>query len=195
VCISITGPWVSAAPGQVQFQLSCPARYIVGGLDAELSSRGIDVGFVGALGSPVNPGITTQKEALFLGRHVRGRDPAPSFRPLLGCIPASGGGRRTPTAYHAFPPTRPTVRQVTNVRVRAGASSRVVARCPRAQRLADATHALGFYGSVPPPAALVRAVTIRQRVSDGTVRLDVHATRAIGETPTIVQLDLLCVAR
>jgi hypothetical protein len=195
VCVSVTGPWVSAAPGEVQFQLACPTRYIVGGLDAELSSRGIEVGFVGALGSPVNPGITTQKEALFLGRHVRGRDPAPSFRPLLGCIPASGGGRRTPTAYHAFPPAKPTVRKVMNVRVQPGGSVHAIARCAKTQRLATATHALAFYGSIPPPASLIRAVTIRQRVAGGIVRLRVQATRAIGDTPTIVQLDLLCVAR
>ena len=195
VCVSITGPWVSAAPGEVQFQLACPPRYIVGGLDAELSSRGIEVGFVGALGSPVNPGITTQKEALFLGRHVRGRDPAPSFRPLLGCIPASGGGRRTPTAYHAFPPGKPTVRQVTNVRVRPGATVHALVRCPQAQRLATASHALAFYGSTPPPASLVKAVEIKQEIAHGVVRLSVRATHAIGETPTIVQLDLLCVAR
>jgi hypothetical protein len=195
ICVPVTGPWVSAAPGQVQFQLACPPRYIVGGLDAELSSRGIEVGFVGALGSPVNPGITTQKEALFLGRHIRGRDPAPSFRPLLGCVPASGGGRRTPTAYHAFPPAKPTARQVKTVHVRPGGTVKATARCPKTQRLAEATHALAFYGSIPPPAAYVRAVSVTQRVQGGTVLLTVRASRLIGQTPTIVQLDLLCVAR
>ena len=68
VCVPVAGPWVLASPGQVEFQLACPKRFVVGGLDAELSSRGIDIGFVGNLGSPVNPGITTSKDAVFLGR-------------------------------------------------------------------------------------------------------------------------------
>src|SRR5262249_38786940 len=102
VCVRIAGPWVLASPGQVEYQLDCPKKYVVGGLDAELSSRRIDVGFVGSLGSPVNPGITTSTSAVFLGRLVHGHDPAASFRPHIGCVPASGGGQRTPTAYHAF---------------------------------------------------------------------------------------------
>jgi hypothetical protein len=195
VCVPVVGPWVSAAPGQIEFQLSCPARYVVGGLDAELSSRGIEIGFVGALGSPVNPGITTAKDVVFLGRHVRGRDPAPSFRPLIGCVPASGGGRRSPTAYHAFPPSKPTVRQVTNVRVRPGSVASVVARCPKSQRLVSATHAVGYYGSTPPTAGLVKAVTVHRRISKDVVKLTIRATRAISETPTFVQVDLLCVPR
>ncbi len=195
VCVPVVGPWVSTGAARVEFQLVCPPRYIVGGLDAELSSRGIEVGFVGALGSPVNPGITTAKEALFLGQHVRGRDAAPSFRPLIGCVPAQSGGRRAPTAYRAFPPGKPTVRQVKTVRVRSGATTRAVARCPKAQRLISATHAVGFYGSIPPTPAAVRAVTVKQRVAAGVVRLSIRATSAIAETPTIVQVDLLCVPR
>ena len=99
VCVPVAGPWVLASPGQVEFQLACPKRFVVGGLDAELSSRGIEIGFVGNLGSPVNPGITTSASAVFLGRLVRGQDVAASFRPHIGCIPASGGGQRSPTAY------------------------------------------------------------------------------------------------
>ena len=195
VCVSVVGPWVSTGAGRVEFQLACPRRYIVGGLDAELSSRGIDVGFVGALGSPVNPGITTAKEAVFLGQHVRGRDPAPSFRPLIGCVPAQGGGRRSPTAYQAFPPAKPTVRQVKTVRVRPGATTSAVAHCSKAQRFVSATNAVAFYGSTPPTPAVVHAVVVKQRVVAGVVTLRIRATRAIAQTPTIVQLDLLCVPR
>lgn len=195
ICVSVPGPWVVAAPGQVEYQLSCPAHYIVGGLDAELSSLGIEVGFVGAIGSPVNPGITTAKDAVFMGRHVRGRDPAPSFRPLIGCVPASGGGRRTPTAYHAFPPTKPTARTVKAVRIHAGGVTSAAVRCPSRQRLVSATHALAFYGANPPTRELIAAVTVRQRVAGGTVRLRAQATSAIAGTPTVVQVDLLCVPR
>jgi hypothetical protein len=191
----VVGPWVSTGATRGEFQLACPRRYIVGGLDAELSSRGIEVGFVGALGSPVNPGITTAKEAVFLGQYLRGRDRAPSFRPLIGCVPAQGGGRRSPTAYRAFPPTKPTVRQVKTVRARPGTTASVVARCPKAQRLVSASHAVAFYGSSPPTAAAVQAVTVKRHVAAGVVTLRVRATRAIAQARTIVQLDLLCVPR
>jgi hypothetical protein len=194
VCVPVTGPWVLAAPGEVQFQLACPKRFVVGGLDAELSSRGIDVGFVGRLGSPVNPGITTSKEAVFLGRSVRGRDGAPSFRPHIGCIPASGGGRRTPTAYHAFAPGKPVQRRVFEVGVRAGKTRRYVGRCLRHERLAAATYAVAFYADAPPTAALARAVAVRQRIHAGHAELTIRASSAVSGTRAVVQLDLLCVA-
>jgi len=194
VCVPITGPWVLAAPGEVQFQLACPKRFVVGGLDAELSSRGIDVGFVGRLGSPVNPGITTSKEAVFLGRFVRGRDPAPSFRPHIGCVPASGGGQRTPTAYTAFPPGKAVERRVFQIGVRPGGTLRYVGRCLRNERLAAATHAVAFYGDAPPTATLAHTVTVAQRVHAGRAELTIHATSAASGAHAFVQLDLLCVA-
>lgn len=194
VCVPVAGPWVVASPGRVEFQLSCPQRYIVAGLDAELSARGIEIGFVGSLGSPVNPGITTSREAVFLGRLVRGGDAASSFRPHVGCVPASGGGRRTPTAHHAFAPGKPSVRHVVQVRVRPGTIRRT-ARCGRGERLVGATHAIGFYGDGPPPLALVRAVQASQRVRSGAAVLTVKADEAVSGTRTVVQLDLVCAAR
>jgi hypothetical protein len=195
VCVPVTGPWVLAAPEEVQFELACPKRFIVGGLDAELSSRGIDVGFVGRLGSPVNPGITTSKEAVFLGRFVRGRDRAPSFRPHIGCVPASGGGQRVPTARHAVAPGQPVERRVFQVDVRPGKTRLFVGRCLARERLAAATHAIAFYGDAPPTAALARAVSVTQRVRSGRAELTIRASRAVAATRSVVQLDLLCVAR
>lgn len=192
VCVPVTGPWVLAAPGEVQFQLACPKRFIVGGLDAELSSRGIEVGFVGRLGSPVNPGITTSKEAVFLGRLVRGRDRAPSFRPHIGCVPAAGGGQRTPTAYRAVAPGKPVERRVFQVKVRPGKTSRFVGRCLARERLAAATHAIAFYGDAPPAPALARAVSVAQRIRAGRAELTIRASRAVAGTRAVVQLDLLC---
>jgi hypothetical protein len=190
VCVPVAGPWVLAAPGRVEFQLACPKRFIVGGLDAELTSRGIDVGFVGSLGSPVNPGITTTKEAVFLGRLVRGRDPAPAFRPHIGCVPASGGGQRAPTAYHAFAPGKPSTRRVSQVVVHAGSTRRFSARCTRREHLVAATHAIGFPGETPPSAATVRSVHVTQQVHSGRVALTIHAgARAL------VQVDLVCAPR
>ncbi len=189
VCVPISGPWVLAAPGQVEFQMSCPKRFIVGGLDAELSSRGIDVGFVGSLGSPVNPGITTSQQVVFLGRLVRGRDPAPFFRPHIGCVPASGGGQRVPTAFHPLPPGKPTMRAVSQVTVRAGGVRRVAAHCARNERLVAATHAIGFTGDTPPSVSTARSVRVAQHVAGGRVALTIRAGFGVH---ALVQLDLLC---
>ena len=166
-----------ASPGQVEFQLACPKRFVVGGLDAELSSRGIDIGFVGSLGSPVNPGITTSTSAVFLGRLVRGQDVAASFRPHIGCVPASGGGQRGQTAYHAFAPGKPTVRHVTQIVVRPGRTRHYVERCARNERLAAATHAIGFFGDAPPAVSLARSVRVVQTVHAGRVSLTIRAGR------------------
>jgi len=188
VCVPIAGPWVLAMPGQVQYQLSCPKRFIIGGLDAELSSRGIDVGFVGGLGSPVNPGITTSQSVIFLGRLLHGRDPAPTFRPHIGCIPAAGGGQRVPTAYHAFPPGKPSTRELKQIAVRSGVHG-ATAACAKGERLVAATHAIGFRVTVPPTAALAHAVAVSQRISGGRVHLTI---RAGPSTHAVVQVDLVC---
>jgi hypothetical protein len=194
VCVPVTGPWVLASPGQIEFQLACPKRFVVGGLDAELSSRAIDIGFMGNLGSPVNPGITTSKEAVFLGRLVRGSDPAASFRPHIGCVPASGGGKRSPTAYHVFKPGKPSIRRVTDIVVEPGRTRHYVKRCLRNERLVTATHAIGFFGDIPPSTSLARSVQVTQRVGGGRVQLTIRAARAIAGGNAVVQLDLVCAA-
>jgi hypothetical protein len=195
VCVPVSGPWVLASRAQVEFQLACPKRFVVGGLDAELSSRAIDIGFVGNLGSPVNPGITTAKEAVFLGRLVRGRDPAASFRPHIGCVPASGGGKRSPTSYHAFAPGKPSIRRVTQIVVEPGRTRHYVRRCAHNERLVSATHAVGFFGDIPPSLSLARSVQVGQSVHAGRVHVTVRATRAVAGGNAIVQLDLLCAAQ
>jgi hypothetical protein len=186
VCVPIAGPWVVATPVQVEYQLSCPKNYIVAGLDAELSARGIDIGFAGSLGSPVNPGITTARDVVFLGRLLR-TAPGATFRPHIGCVPASGGGRRVPTAYHAYPPGKLTARRVVQIPVHAG-TTRVAAGCGAGQRLVSATHAIAFIGNTPPSANLVASVTATHTVHRSSVTVTAHATRA----GAIVQLDLLC---
>jgi hypothetical protein len=191
VCVPIAGPWVLApSAAEVQYDLTCPRGYVVAGLDAELSTRGIDIGFVGALGSPVNPGITTKRDAVFLGRLVRGPAPAASFRPHIGCVPASGSGQRAPTAYNpnAIPPGQTVDRKVREVP--ATPSRTIRARCPAGERLSSATHAIGFYAQAPPTEKLARAVRVTQRIRGGVVSLAIHA-KAQG----VVQLDLICVAR
>jgi hypothetical protein len=70
VCISVPGPWVAipAAPATgvstVSYQVTCPKRSVAGGLDAVLGDLTLEVRFLGKLGSPVNPGISTAQRDL-----------------------------------------------------------------------------------------------------------------------------------
>lgn len=190
VCVPVVGPWVAAGSGeQVSFQLACPKRYIVAGLDAELSRRGIDVTFRGSLGSPVNPGITTTTSAQFLAREIVAGAPA-TFRPHIGCVPASGGGQRYPTAYTAVRPQAALVPTAVQISVTPG-THRFVERCRKGSQLAGATHAVGFYTTAPPSAATVRSVTVEQAIVAGTVHLVVHAGPLPG-VKAIVQVDMDC---
>jgi hypothetical protein len=190
VCVPVTGPWVLATAVGTEFQLDCPKRFIVGGLDAELSSRAVDIGFVGGLGSPVNPGITTTASAVFLGRFLATHGAA-TFRPHIGCIPASGGGRRTPTAYHVVAPGKPTTRVVKQLTVLPRIATHLVARCAAGKRLVHATHAVAFFSDTPPSARVALSVRVKQVVRSGTVRVTAQGGAGIPER-TFVQVDLVC---
>lgn len=198
VCISVPGPWVAvpaaplAAVGRVEFQLTCPRGSIVGGLDARLGDPTLAVSFLGALGSPVNPGISTSRSVVFLALSARGRRTA--FQPLVGCIPTSGGGGRSTTAYTpAAVKPRPVLRRVRMLRVPAGATRRLVARCRGGERLVGSSYAVGFRTkSEPRPAVLggvlvslqLRANALHVRASRGTI-----VPRG---ARVIVQVHLLC---
>lgn len=195
ICVPVAGPWV-LAPGrtETQYQLACPRRFVVGGLDAELTNPALDLVFRATLGSPVNPGISTSTAAVFLGRLALGTDPTASFRPHIGCIPATGGGQRIPTAVRRiFPPGRPTVRHVAQIAARAGGTRRVTRTCDAGERLVAASHAIGFYTDDPPTRALAAAVQARQTKAAGRVTLVVHAGTAVQGVRAVVQLDLVCV--
>jgi hypothetical protein len=190
VCVPVAGPWVVATQAGTEFQLDCPKRFIVGGLDAELSSRALDIGFVGGLGSPVNPGITTTGSAVFLGRFLAAKGAA-TFRPHIGCVPASGGGQRTPTAYQVFRPGKPTTRVVKQLAVLPKISTRLVARCAAEQRLVHATYAVAFFSDDPPSAKIAQSVRVKQVVQGGAVHVIARGGAGIPEH-TIVQVDLVC---
>ena len=197
VCAPVAGPWVvvpiaSTVPRpHVEYQLSCPKGFVVGGLDAELTDRSIDVTFEAILGSPVNPGISTRRDALFTGRVVAGPPRAASFRPHIGCLPAAGGGSRIPTVAHVFPPGHPTVRHVWNVKVQPGVHV-VRKACVPGETLVSATHAVGFYGQTPPSAELVGAVHASRGVRDGHVKVTIRAGTAVQNARAVVQVDLTC---
>jgi hypothetical protein len=197
VCVPVAGPWVvvpAAASGErprVEYQMTCPRGYVVGGLDARLSERAIDVSFLGALGSPVNPGITTSRSAVFVASYVGASPRAPTFRPFIGCMPASGAGSRLPTSFAAVRPGKPTIRRVRTVRVRPGTQT-VSQGCVGSERLVGAAHAIGFSTAGPPGLALVRSVGTEQAVRSGRVVVRVRGDAELGGVRALLQVQAVC---
>jgi hypothetical protein len=197
VCVPIVGPWVAApaATGsqreRAEWQMTCPRGYIAGGLDARLSVRPIDVGFLGTLGSPVNPGISTARSVVFTGTYVGRTDRAPTFKPFVGCIPAAGGGTRVPTSISAFPPGRPVTRRVKTVRVRPGTTT-VVQRCASGERVVGGSHAFGFATRTPPSASLVESISGSQSVGGTSVSVRVSGDAELAGVRALVQVHALC---
>ena len=187
VCISVPGPWVAvpAAPRSgtrtVMYRLTCPRNAIAAGTDA-LRLRGLEVTFIGATGSPIGPGVTTAREVWFVA--VWAGSAPTTFRPFLGCVPTSGGGRST-TARAPSAPEPPFVRRARNV-TRNGSLS-----CRAGERLVGASHAVGFrLRQAPAPATLTAvAVTVRRR-GDTVVATVGRTVRGAH-----VQLQALCARR
>ena len=198
VCIPVAGPWVvvptstSSQRERVEFQLTCPRGYIVGGTDARLSVRAIDVGFIGTTGSPVNPGITTSRSAVFLGTYVgRSSSAAPTFKPFIGCMPMAGGGSRIPTSVSQVRPGRPVTRRVKIARVRPGTAT-VTQRCSSGEQLVGGTYAFGFFTRTPPSASLVGSVSGTQTLGSGVVVVRVSGDAELGAVRAVVQVQALC---
>jgi hypothetical protein len=196
VCVPVAGPWVVVpATRHVQFQVTCPRRYTVGGLDAELSHRAIEVTFPGRLGSPVNPGITTTTSAVFDGFYTGVPRQVTSFRPHIGCIPASGGGGSPPLEISlrpaAFPPGHPVTRRVRTVNAVAGRTTRGVRGCARNERLVGASHAVGLYTQTAPAATVATSVTVARTVRGGRVAVVVRADASL-RVRAVVQVHALC---
>jgi hypothetical protein len=199
VCVRVAGPWV-VVPARlgsprvaVQYQLSCPRGFIVGGLDAELSDRAIDVDFLGLLGSPVNPGTATSRTVVVRGVFTGAAARTPTFRPHIGCIPTAGGaGGPVPfRAPEAFPPGQPTVRRVRTVRLRAGAV-RAVAACGAGERLVSGWRAVGFYTAAAPSAALVRSVSTTQSLRGNRVQVRARAGAGVLGVRAVLQVGAVC---
>jgi hypothetical protein len=196
VCVPVAGPWVVVPETrQVQFQLACPRRYVVGGLDAELSHRAIDVTFPGSLGSPVNPGITTTTSAVFAGFYTGVQRQVTSFRPHVGCIPASGGGGSPPAFIAlrpaAFPPGRPVTRRVRTVNAVAGRTTRGAQGCGRNERLVGASHAVGLYTQTAPATSVATSISVTRTVRNGRVAVVVRADASL-RVRAVVQIHALC---
>lgn len=195
VCVSIAGPWVVVPTGgaprpEVEFQLDCPHRFVIGGLDAELSDRGIDIRFDGKLGSPVNPGVTTSSSAVFRAVFTGAPTRTPSFRPRLGCIPSAGGGGGIPTSLQVFPPGKPSARHVRTVDVHRGVQ-RVTQRCAAGEQLVSGAVAVGFYTLLPPPGALAHAVRATLALAPRAAVATVRAGRRPGPR-AVAQVAAVC---
>jgi hypothetical protein len=186
VCVPVVGPWVAVPATPVQYLLSCPRGYIVGGTDAELSDRAIDVVFLGNQGAPVNPGVTTSRDALFVGTYVGAGGSAPTFRPHVGCIPSTGGGGRVPVAAYVFPPGQPAARHARNVAVGLGIWH-VAEGCAAGERLVSGWHAIAFQTKAPPASDLVHGVSATQTLRSGRVVVTVSAAAR-----AIVQVGAFC---
>jgi hypothetical protein len=197
VCISVPGPWV-VVPGApatglttTYFEVTCPKGSVAGGLDAVFGDPTLDIAFLGKLGSPVNPGITTSRSVVFVATYARG---APTtFRPVLGCIPTSGGGGRSTTAYHpvAVKP-QPVLRRVHVIPLR-GVSKQATAGCRGGERLVGWSSAVGFRSNRPPTVAQLNGVQVSTRRDGNTVA--VRATRNVAAprgARIVVQVHLLC---
>jgi hypothetical protein len=197
VCVPVAGPWVvvpvaSSVPRpRVEYQLTCPRGHVVGGVDAELTDRAIDISFIGKLGSPVNPGITTSRSVVFVARYVGSTAAVATFRPHIGCMPASGGGGIPTSVTAVVKPGEPTVRRVRAARVRPGRQT-VARGCAPRELLVDATHAIGFATRRPPSATAVGLVTARHAVRGSRVVATVAGNAELGTIRAVVQVQAVC---
>jgi hypothetical protein len=207
VCVRVAGPWVvvPSAPrvprAQAEYQLACPKKYIVGGLDAELSDRHVDVSFLGKLGSPVNPGITTSSSAVFVATFTGSSARAVTFRPHLGCVPTSGGGggpvpylnpASLAAAAAAAPPTSTATWRSHQTRLRPRASQKVTQACGRGERYLAGWGATGFYTAKPPAASLVASVVSRVTAGHARTTASVRSGTAISGVRAVVQAGAVC---
>jgi len=162
-CVPIAGPWVvvplagGAARPSAEYQLSCPAGFIAGG---------IDVGAGAAVAS---------------------------FRPHLGCIPASGGGARVPTVVHVYPVGKPVVRRSRDTRLRPGRQQAISVHCAARESPVASWDAVGFYTTAPPTPRLARAVARGTRtVRSGRVQVVTRTGDIVRGVRAVAQVGAVC---
>ncbi len=199
VCISVPGPWV-VVPVQGGFDrtaalylLACPGgRGVVGGTDAVVSDRALDVTFSGQLGSPVSPGVTTSRSALFSALYAGTTQKATSFRPFLGCIPTSGGGGRSTTSV-TFKPGHPVTLRAKTLKLAPGRVQTIVRACPGREHLVGSWHAVAFRTKTAPAATLLSVVTAKRTVANGRVTIRTTTTDALPDNVKAeLQVGLAC---
>jgi hypothetical protein len=195
-CVPVAGPWVripartGAGAPEAVYLVTCPRNFVAAGTDALVTDRSIDVAFRGATGSPVAPGVTTERSVLFTGTFAGAARGPTGYRPLVGCVPASGGGGRSQTAYR---PGRPIVREVLTVALVRGRTRLVTVSCRNGGRLLGATHAVGFVQRAEPTAEVLASVTASHEIARGRVvaRGSLAATAAAGVRARL-QVHAIC---
>jgi hypothetical protein len=194
-CIDVSGPWVIVpSKGEATYLLECPRRRgVVGGVDSLATSQDVHVTFDGLLGGPVSPGTTTTRYAFFRGlsaAHRRG-----AFRPLIGCIPVSSGGRATTSA--ALSPAGPPLDlAAATIPIRPGTVRTTTIACARGEQLVDSWDATAFRTVQPPILAFADAirVTRTQRGAAVGVRIEVSEALSAAARPE-VQVGVICANR
>ncbi|HEV8459334.1 MAG TPA: hypothetical protein VGQ38_01380 [Gaiellaceae bacterium] len=189
-CIRVPGPWVVVpAKGTAQYLLTCPqGKSVVAGLDAQVTSRDVRIDFTGRLGAPVQPGQTTTRYALF--RAVSTSNTTQLFQPLLGCVPARGGGGRSTVSARVSPPGPALEFRSAIVVVGPGTTKFGHVSCKPAEKYVSAWHSIAFRTKRPPPASnavYVRAqhnvvgkkVVVTASAAD-VLSIDVHAIVQVG---------------
>lgn len=192
-CIRVPGPWVVVpAHGTAEYLLSCPkGGSVVGGLDAQVTSRDVHVSFDGRLGAPVSPGQTTTRYALF--RAVSTSASVQVFQPLLGCIPTQGGGGRSTVSARVTPPGLPLEYRSRIVVIGPGDVKFARVSCLASERLVGAWHAVAFRTKKPPALAGTRLVSARQAIVGRRVVVTASSTDALSfDAHAVVQAGAEC---
>jgi len=181
VCIPVAGPWVqvfgTAKP--TYYQLACPGRgQVIGGLDADRAGP-LGITFLGTLGGPVGPGVTTGRSAVFVAQTTRLLS---GFRPLLGCIPGGGGGGRgrtvrepTRTLQAVAPAPEATVWRVKNVQLKDRQRERVTHACLADERLLSFSTAIAFRTVRPPSLSILGSVRATARRAGERIVVNVRS--------------------
>ncbi len=192
-CIPVAGPWVVVpAHGTAQYLLSCPGgRSVVGGLDAQATSRAVHVGFDGRLGAPVGPGVTTTRYALF--RAVSTSTKREAFQPRLGCIPVQGGGGRSTVSARVTAPGPALDLRARIVVVGPGDTRFGKIGCPAGEALVDSWHALAFRTKDAPQLSEAQYVRAQHVVVGKQVVVTASSTDALSiDVHAIVQAGVGC---
>jgi hypothetical protein len=192
-CIRVPGPWVVVpAHGTAEYLLTCPGgRSVVGGLDAQVTSREVHVTFDGLLGAPVQPGVTTTRYALFHAFSTSAK--LQTFQPLLGCIPVQGGGGRSTVSARVSPPGPNLDVRSSIVVIGLGTVKFARIACATSENLVGAWHAVAFRTKSPPSAADAKLVTARHVVVGNKVVVTASASDALSlDAHAIVQAGAEC---
>lgn len=192
-CIRVPGPWVVVpAHGKAQYLLSCPkGGSVVGGLDAQVTSRDVHVSFDGRLSAPVSPGQTTTHYALFHAVSTSAK--VQVFQPLLGCIPTQGGGGRSTVSARVSEPGQPLEYRSRIIVIGPGDVKFARVSCLPSEQVVGAWHAVAFRTKAPPDLAGARLVSARHTIVGKRVVVTASSTDALSvDAHAIVQAGAEC---